>query len=365
MTTTPAAPPPSGVASLLPGRAFATQAIAAGRHIATPEGIERLEQVDVGGDLQWISIRGRNRANPVLLVIHGGPGTPTMPLAWAFQGPWEDFFTVVHWEQRGVGRNAATADRETLLPTMSLARIVADGEAVVDHLRRILDKERVALLGFSWGAMVGARLAERAPGKLNVYAGVGQAVATAYETLILAETLAAAERAGDAESVRTLRSLDLSPRPDGCFPFEQALALRVVARRYNGMWYGHETLEVMNDLVALAPEYDDRDVDAFREGAPWLARGPLGQDIVGADLRALKSLAVPVVVLQGRYDLATPYAAAVAWLEALQAPHKRLVTFERSSHFPMFEEPGRFLLALLEHVLPLTEGAPPFEARPR
>ena len=364
MTTVPPDSPP-GIASLLPGRAFATQAIAAGRRIATPEGIERLEQVDVGDDRQWISIRGRNRANPVLLVIHGGPGTPTLPLGWAFQGPWEDFFTVVHWEQRGVGRNAAAADRQSLLPTITFDRIVADGEAVIDHLRRTLGKQRVALLGFSWGALVGARLAALATGKVSVYAGVGQAVATAFEPLILAETLAAAERAGDAEAVRTLRALDLGTQPDGRFPFQQALALRVIARRYHGMWYGHATLDVMNDLAALAPEYDDRDVDAFRAGAAWIAGGPLARDIAGVDLRTLKSLPVPVVVLQGRYDLATPHAAAAAWLEALDAPHKALVTFERSSHFPMLEEPGRFLLALVEHVLPLTEGAPPFPARPR
>ena len=56
---------------------------------------------------------------------------------------------------------------------------------------------------------------------------------------------------------------------------------------------------------------------------------------------------------------------AAAWLEALQAPHKHLETFERSAHFTMLEEPGRFLLALVQQVLPHTEGAPAFEPRPR
>jgi pimeloyl-ACP methyl ester carboxylesterase len=360
--------PPKPVPAPLPapeGRAFATQAIAAGRRIATPEGIDRLEQVDVGGDRQWISIRGRNRANPVLLVVHGGPGTPTMPLAWAFQNTWEDFFTVVHWEQRGVGKNDATADRQALLPTLSLAQIVLDGEAVIDYLCHTLGKARVAILGFSWGAIVGARLAERAPGKVSVYAGVGQAVAAAFEPMILAETLAAAERAGDEQAVRELRALDLSPGPDGRFPLAQVQALRAVARRYDGMWYGHESLQVMNDLAALAPEYDERDVAAFQAGAGWIAQGPLAQDLATMDLRTLQALQVPVVVLQGRYDLATPHAAAAAWLAALQAPAKALVTFERSAHFPMFEEPGRFLQALLQHVLPHTEGSPDFVPLPR
>jgi proline iminopeptidase len=74
---------------------------------------------------------------------------------------------------------------------------------------------------------------------------------------------------------------------------------------------------------------------------------------------------VPVLLLLGRYDLATPYAAAAAWLEALQAPSKQLVTFERSSHFVMLEEPCRFLLALAQIVLPHTEGAAPFEPKAR
>lgn len=319
----------------------------------------------MGGDRQWICIRGRNRANPVLLVIHGGPGTPTMPLGWAFQGPWEDFFTVVHWDQRGVGKNAASADREALRPTMTLERILADGEAVVEHLCRTLGKSRIALLGFSWGALVGVKLAERLPHRVSVYAGTGQAVSTRHEPLIQAETRAAAERAGDLEAVAELDALDLAPRADGSLPVDQVQVLRRISRRYDGMWVGHDTLDVMLDLATLAPEYDEADVAAFRAGSGWLVQTPLMRDIAQIDLRGVRSLQVPVVLLQGRYDLATPHAAAAAWLEALQAPNKQLVTFERSAHFAMLEEPGRFLLALVQQVLPHTEGAPAFEPKPR
>ena len=120
MTDQLPAPHHASEASALPDRASAVRTIAQSRRIAAPEGIERLEQVEAGdGDRQWISIHGRHRANPVLLVIHGGPGTPTMPRAWAFLGPREDFFTVVHWDQRGVGKNDETADRTALLPTMT------------------------------------------------------------------------------------------------------------------------------------------------------------------------------------------------------------------------------------------------------
>jgi proline iminopeptidase len=343
----------------------AAEIIARGRLIATPEGIEVLEEVDVGDDRQWISIRGRNRDNPVLLVIHGGPGTPSMPLSWAYQGPWEDYFTVVNWDQRGVGKNAASADPDKLLSTVSLDQIVLDGRAVIDHLRATLDKDKIALMGFSWGSLVGIRLVERYPDLVSVYVGVGQVVSADFETLILEKTLAAAKSAGDLPAVTELERLRTAPAPDQEFSLEQAVALRRIARRYDGMWYGHGSLDVMNELASLSPEYSLADTRAFEAGAAWLARTRIPHDIMANDLRTVRELQVPVVLLHGRYDLATPFLAAEQWWENLTAPSTRFVAFERSAHFVMLEEPGRFLVALVNHVLPLTEGAPAYPAHPR
>jgi pimeloyl-ACP methyl ester carboxylesterase len=77
---------------------------------------------------------------------------------------------------RGVGKNAAQADREAFLTTMGVERILADGEAVIEHLCRTLRKDRVSLLGCSWGAMVGVKLAELLTQRVSVYAGVGQSI---------------------------------------------------------------------------------------------------------------------------------------------------------------------------------------------
>jgi pimeloyl-ACP methyl ester carboxylesterase len=68
--------------------------------------------------------------------------------------------------------------------------------------------------------------------------------------------------------------------------------------------------------------------------------------------------------LMGRYDLHTPYASAKAHFDRIEAPRKRFVTFERSAHLVMFEEPGRFLLTLVNEVLPLAGGAKAFEVIP-
>jgi hypothetical protein len=55
-------------------RAEATAIIANACKIVTPNGVERLEKVRIGGIDQWVSIRGTDRRNPVLLYVYGGPG---------------------------------------------------------------------------------------------------------------------------------------------------------------------------------------------------------------------------------------------------------------------------------------------------
>src|SRR4051794_10038855 len=78
-----------GIALPCHAKADARAAIAAAQALG-PEGIQELRSVEIGGIPQWISIRGSDRSNPILLFVHGGPGSPMMPLSWTFQRPWED-----------------------------------------------------------------------------------------------------------------------------------------------------------------------------------------------------------------------------------------------------------------------------------
>ena len=119
--------------------------------IHTPEGIEVTEPVEVNGSTQWITIRGLNRAKPILLFVHGGPGSAMMGISWAFQKPWEDFFTVVNWDQRGVGKNFSAADTARLGPTMTDEQHVRDAEVIVRHVLKRLSHDKLIVMGYSWG----------------------------------------------------------------------------------------------------------------------------------------------------------------------------------------------------------------------
>src|SRR6202012_1716036 len=76
--------------------------------VVTPNGVSDDFALTVGGTQQWLDVRGRDRRNPILLVVHGGPGSPELPLSWAYEEPWLDFFTVVQWDQRGTVKRACS-----------------------------------------------------------------------------------------------------------------------------------------------------------------------------------------------------------------------------------------------------------------
>lgn len=340
-------------------RTDATAILSELRRIHAPEGIEVLERVDLGGVPQWISIRGQDRANPVLLFLHGGPGDPGIGISWAYQRPWEDYFTVVNWDQRAGGKNAPTADREALFETMTLNRMVRDAEELVDYLRERLEKDRIVVLGHSWGSVLGVHLARRRPEWLHAYVGVGQASSMPeIERALLEATLERARAAGDSEAVRELREVErFPPETDGDATGDQAV-VRKWARIHDGGWYGKDDWSAYFSLPLLSPAYTAEEATAARDGAAWVAWRLVTEGLFDYDLRdAGTEFEVPIVLIMGRLDLHTPYETARAYFDELDASHKRFVTFERSAHLPFLEQPGRFLVALLEHVLPLTEGA--------
>ena len=330
-----------------------------------PEGIDTLEFVTIGETRQAISIRARDRKNPIVLFIHGGPANPTMAISWAFQRPWEDYFTVVQWDQRGSGKSViGEADRERLAATMTVDQFVSDAETIVDHLRQRLGQEKVIVMGWSWGTAVGARLAVRAPQKLHGYIGLGQTVNAAAERAAFEGTLARARAAGNTDAVRELEALEPYPGANGERVLPGAITVRKWARVYDGGWYGRDDLALYEALSEWSPDYTEADHAAQGSANGWAGPLLLGSLMRRDLLTEALTFKVPVLFLMGRHDLHTPLPPVEAYFARITAPSKRLVIFEKSGHFSMFEEPGRLLVTMVQEVLPWVERSAADRARP-
>src|SRR5436190_4073833 len=165
--------------------------------ITGQDAIDEAKYVQVGGIEQWITIRGEDRKNPVLLFLHGGPGDATNPWGYAGFRSWLKHFTVVQWDQRGAGRTLGK-NGPSLAPTITIDRMAQDGIELTELLRKTLQKEKIVLVGHSWGSILGVFMVKARPDLFHAFVGTGQVAdpaknyAVAYDAL-----LKKAERLGD------------------------------------------------------------------------------------------------------------------------------------------------------------------------
>lgn len=337
-------------------RAEATAIIADARRIVTPNGVERLEKVRIGGIDQWVSIRGVDRRNPVLVVLHGGPGYVSMPMSWWYGRGWEDFFTVVHWDQRASGKTHLLTDADAVAPTLTPERMVADAEELTAWVRKELGKDKVFVLGHSFGSYLGLTLARRHPDWLHAYIGVGQAAdIPESERRGWRFAMEAARRDGNLVAVRELEALAPYSAPGEPLDIDAIFAQRKWVAHYGGTMAYRTGNAADSALARLAPEYSDEESRRVWEGNAF-ATPILLPGLLAADMQ-VASIDCPLILLLGRHDTNVNAAVAAEWFQQVRAPAKELVWFEHSAHMPMTEEPGRFLMALVKHALPIAARA--------
>jgi pimeloyl-ACP methyl ester carboxylesterase len=314
--------------------------------IRTPNGIDERKYVEIGGIKQWIQIRGRDRRNPVLCCLHGGPGATWLPLTMLFLS-WEKEFTVVQWDQRGAGRTLE-ATGPSIAPSMSIERMAQDGIEVAEFLREYLHKDKVILLGHSFGSILGIHMVRDRPDLFYAFVGTGQvsnmpkSVQSWY-----AQVLERARAAKDQGAVEELQNA-------GPPPFHHADAAAVFFK-----WLGAYASE--SDRVAQtsllgrnlfgAPGFSLRDVQNRVRGFLQVPSWSLWQEILSTDLPALGlDFQVPIFFFQGADDEVEPVKE---YLADIRAPKKELVLFSGGGHFAVWTMPDKFLENLVTLVRPL------------
>jgi pimeloyl-ACP methyl ester carboxylesterase len=306
--------------------------------------------VEINGIPQGMFIESENRSNPVLLVVHGGPGMPDHFLTERYPTGLEKLFTVVWWEQRGTGLSY----RADIPPeTMTVDQFVSDTLAVTNYLRSRFQKEKVYLLGHSWGSFIAIQAAAQSPKLYAAYIGMAQmSYQLESERLAYEYMLKEFKRKGDTGMVRKLQSAPVTR--EGGTPKEY-LALRDKGMHTLGIGTTHDMKSVITGI--FIPSWRLRQYSLRQKLNLWRGRSfsrsfGLWDQILQTDLAtAVPKLNVPVYFFHGRYDYTCSYDLAKEYFRKLAAPTKGFYTFEHSAHSPVLEEPDKARSILRQDVL--------------
>ena len=328
------------------------------RSIKDPHGnslrgsIASLEKVILGGAEQWILLRGEDTTKPVMLFLHGGPGTSHMGLLRKYTRELERHFVVVDWDQRGAGKSYAAIYPNA---AMNIPQFVSDACELSEMLRIRFHQDKIYIVGHSWGSVIGVLAVQKRPELYYAYIGIGQ-VANMLESerCSYTWTLEQAEKNHDGGTVKKLNEMGMPPYTGDWQ--KKFMRQRRYLASYGGEVHGNSkgAFPLVLGGVVSASEYNLLDRVNFFRGIFSSVR-LLGPELMTVNLNEqAPSLKVPIYFLLGKHDYEAAFVQAEQYFRNVEAPTKELIWFENSAHMLNFEEHEKFSKLLIQTILPAT-----------
>lgn len=291
----------------------------------TPDGgINESMYIDVNDTKQWINIYGEDANNPVLLYLHGGPGSATSDIDYAFTRKWADVYTVVTWDQRNCGKSYS-AEQNDIVLTREL--FMKDGKEVTEFILDYLSKDRITVLGHSWGSIYGANLVLECPEYYECFIGTGQLVdSLENEEAFKQEAIKWAE--GDEETLELVNQLT-----PGRFTMEHIRARNAIMEKYGygmmarGADYNLAATIIFNPNYSVVDwiNYFKRDMSAYLD---FMA----SEEFASFSLKDRADYQVPFYNINGDRDYQTNHNLAQEYFEKVNAPYKQMFLMENMTH---------------------------------
>ena len=316
---------------------------------ANNNSIAILESVVLNDLEQWILIRGNDKDNPVLLWLHGGPGSAQMPISHALDKELEKEFIVVHWDQRGAGKSNP---KDFDASSMVYENFISDAHDLTQYLKESLGKDKIFILGHSWGTQIGLELVFRYPEDYHAYIGVSQVVNQELgQSIAYAWLLEQMQRQQKSRDLQKLEEVGPPPYKE----HKRFLSFIRLVDRYKGSFdVNYFTLVRM---ALGSTEYSKKELLSYLRGSNR-GSGQMWDEKEYSDFDAIKdfaSLHIPIYFFQGKNDYNTVLEAVKQYYQELDAPKgKQLIIFETSAHTPFLAEPEKFnreLISIKKEIL--------------
>lgn len=299
--------------------------------------------IDVNGIKQGMFIRSENPDNPVILHLHGGPGTPMLQFISYFEERerLEKYFTVCYWDQRGAGM---TYCKSTDPSTMTVEQMVEDTREVTEYLKSRFGKDKIYLMGNSWGTYLGVKTIEKYPENYLAYIGIGQVTnQTESERLAYDYMLNRAKEIKDQDVIGKL--VKQNPYANDFPQLDYLVKVRTeILNKYRiGHMHQGVTFQDILKTIFVFRGYTLSEKINWFLGADfsmkYLFPAVLNDDFFISSVE----FEVPFYIIQGTYDYMVSQVLAEKYAEVLEAPKKEFFLFNNSAHSPNMEEPEKFV----------------------
>lgn len=316
------------------------------KKIKTDNGIAEIKYLDINGTKQYVLIRGEDKNKPVLLFLHGGPGASATALLRKYNGELEKHFVVVYWDQRNAGKSY---DKNFPKDGIKVKYYNQDVDFLVSHLRNRFHKDKIFLIGHSWGSRLGIYAIDRHPEYYMAYVGIGQELESLRgESISYQFTLERAKQTNNKKAIKELSEIGAPRSGDYIKMYKNGFGggvtqkhwlLKLGGERYNRTNYTDWIFSIW-----FSREYSLGDLIKYGKSSGFSA----GNIIDDPDFNNLnitkeyKKFEVPVYFISGAYDYNTPWTLVKEYVTKISAPKKEFIIFKKSGHSPCFEEPKRF-----------------------
>lgn len=311
-----------------------------------PSSISSLEKVRLGDIDQWITIRGYDTNNPALLFLHGGPGSAEILFAnlgnkKILRNKLEKNFIVVNWDQRGCGKSYTN-----LIPreSMTIEQFASDTYDLVKLLVQKLNKNKIYLVGHSWGAVLATLIVQRYPELFHAYVSIAPLVCTEEnERLSYQFVLDRAINMKNKKAIGELNEIGFFPQKSEEISNYLETKRKWISQLNENKYYNKFLRDFLFFLLGMvSPEYSFFDSLNFSGGIDFSRRN-LWKEMVSINfIEQIKSLNVPTYFCLGRHDYITPSTLTEKYYKMLKAPLKEIIWFENSGHAPHVEESEKF-----------------------
>jgi len=299
--------------------------------------------IEINGIRQGFFLRSENQENPVILFLHGGPGSPEFATLYPYETNerLEKYFTVCYWDQRGAGMSFSNSIDPN---TMTLEQMIEDTQKITEYLKHRFNKEKIYLMGHSWGSFLGIKAIEKYPEDYLAYIGIGQVTnQDKSERMAYDYMLKHAIEINDKSSVKRLEKFN---RNSSNFPTIEYIGnVRSPLMNKYGIGIMHENFSMAEMLknILFFKGYTLFEKVKYIQGISLSLRYLWNYVISDNLFETAISFQIPVYITHGKYDYQVSYTLSQEYFDIIKAPDKSFFTFEGSAHSPNGEEPEKFV----------------------